>query len=191
MLACEGNSAEDKDIVDDTMECVEPLPHDDGEAPYELPQTASTVIRGQLATCATQICRDSFCWDRAGVTATRRVNYLKDGIPLMQFLRLFSRLDRPGKGFDPTTRLALETEVKEAKKYLERWAPHTDRRVFKMDVPSDNGRKSRQFLVWGALANPESPFGRATRGYPAVEIADGVISPKPVSEEVAGCRYGT
>ncbi len=48
-----------------------------------------------------------------------------------------------------------------------------------MDVPATNG-EMRQFLVWGSVADPESPFGRATRGYPAVEVVDGVVSAEPV-----------
>lgn len=34
--------------------------------------------------------------------------------------------------------------------------------------------KPRKFLVWGSLADPESPLGRATRGYPALEVTDGL-----------------
>ncbi|KAG9223604.1 hypothetical protein CCMSSC00406_0009235 [Pleurotus cornucopiae] len=34
--------------------------------------------------------------------------------------------------------------------------------------------KPRKFLVWGSLADPEAPLGRATRGYPALEVTDGL-----------------
>ncbi|KAF9494291.1 hypothetical protein BDN71DRAFT_1496586 [Pleurotus eryngii] len=38
--------------------------------------------------------------------------------------------------------------------------------------------KPRRFLVWGSLADPESPLGRATRGYPALEVTDGLEKAK-------------
>ncbi|KAJ8701034.1 hypothetical protein PTI98_004000 [Pleurotus ostreatus] len=38
--------------------------------------------------------------------------------------------------------------------------------------------KPRKFLVWGSLADPESPLGRATRGYPALEVTDGLEKAK-------------
>ncbi|KAJ8701062.1 hypothetical protein PTI98_004026 [Pleurotus ostreatus] len=40
--------------------------------------------------------------------------------------------------------------------------------------------KPRKFLVWGSLADPESPLGRATRGYPALEVTDGLEKAKDV-----------
>ncbi|KAF4579735.1 hypothetical protein EYR36_001554 [Pleurotus pulmonarius] len=36
----------------------------------------------------------------------------------------------------------------------------------------------RKFLVWGSLADPDSPLGRATRGYPALEVTDGLEKAK-------------
>ncbi|KDQ28303.1 hypothetical protein PLEOSDRAFT_1009535, partial [Pleurotus ostreatus PC15] len=154
------------------------------------------LIRGRLANHATEICRRQhrthlymvyvfhpfirfIRWDRAGAIISQRVNYIEDCTPLVHFLSLFGRLDRAGKGFDPTVQVAPETEAGEAKKYLERWAPRTDQPVFKMDVPSAKGHRTRKFLVWGAIADPESPFGRATRGYPGVEVIDGVVSATP------------
>ncbi|KAG9226998.1 hypothetical protein CCMSSC00406_0008970 [Pleurotus cornucopiae] len=38
--------------------------------------------------------------------------------------------------------------------------------------------KPRKFLVWGSLADPDSPLGRATRGYPALEVTDGLEKAK-------------
>ncbi|KAJ8697062.1 hypothetical protein PTI98_006870 [Pleurotus ostreatus] len=195
LLGYDKKTPDARDIVDDTAQCSEP--HDDCEAPYEIPEMTSTLIRGRLANHATEICRRQhrthlymvyvfhpfirfIRWDRAGAIISQRVNYIEDCTPLVHFLSLFGRLDRAGKGFDPTVQVAPETEAGEAKKYLERWAPRTDQPVFKMDVPSAKGHRTRKFLVWGAIADPESPFGRATRGYPGVEVIDGVVSSTPM-----------
>ncbi|KAF4563161.1 hypothetical protein EYR40_007126 [Pleurotus pulmonarius] len=196
LLGYDMKTPDTSDIVDDTAQCSEPLPHDDCEAPYEIPEMTSTLIRGRLANHAAEICRRQhrthlymvyvfhpfirfIRWDRSGAIISERVNYIEDCTPLVQFLLLFGRLDRAGKGFDPTVQIAPETEAGEAKKYLKRWAPRTDQPVFKMDVPSAKGRRTRKFLVWGAIADPESPFGRATRGYPGVEVVNGVVSATP------------
>ncbi|KAF4579732.1 hypothetical protein EYR36_001551 [Pleurotus pulmonarius] len=196
ILAYEVKKARKEDIVNDTMKCTKPLPHNDCQAPYEKTSQTSTITRGQLANYATQICRRQhrthfymvfifhpfirfIRWDRAGAIVTKRINYVEDCTPFVRFLYLFGRLDRAGKGFDPTVRPASQFEAEEAKKYLKRWEPKLERTVFKMDVPAPKS-KMRQFLVWGSLADPESPLGRATRGYPAVEVIDGVVSTKPV-----------
>lgn len=197
LLAIEGKDFEDKDIVDDKTESTEYLSYDDGGAPYEIPYTTSTLLRGHLANYATQVCRRQhrthlymvyifhpfvrfIRWDRAGAVVTKRVNYVKNCTSLMRFLRLFGQLDRVGKGFDPTVNLANAADASIAKKHLQRWAPKAECLVFKMGIPSADGSKTREFLVWGALADAESPLGRATRGYPAVEIVDGAVSQTPV-----------
>lgn len=195
LIAYEVKKSHREDIVNDTMECTISCPHD-CQSPYEITNPTSTRIRGQLANYATQICRRQhrthfymvfifhpfvrfIRWDRAGAIITRRVNYVEDCTPLVRFLYLFGRMDRAGQGFDSTARPASQAEAEKAKRYLKRWEPKLERTVFKMDVPATNG-KMRQFLVWGSLADPESPLGRATRGYPAVEVVDGVVSAKPV-----------
>ncbi|KDQ32540.1 hypothetical protein PLEOSDRAFT_153777 [Pleurotus ostreatus PC15] len=194
VIACQGKST---DIVDDTMECTKPLPHDDCQAPYELIDTASTLIRGRLANYATQLSRSQHRthiymvyifhpfvrfvrWDRSGAVVTKRVNYMKNSTPLMRFLYLFGRSDKAGRGFDCTVQHATPAEAVIAKEYLKRWAPRMTHPVCKMNVPSIDGGDFRQFLVWNTLAEPESLFGRATRGYPAVELINGVVSQKPM-----------
>ncbi|KAF4602941.1 hypothetical protein EYR38_003345 [Pleurotus pulmonarius] len=164
ILAYEVKKARKEDIVNDTIKCTKPLPHDDCQAPYEKTSQISTITRGKLANYATQICRRQhrthfymvfifhpfirfIRWDRAGAIVTKRINYVKDCTPFVRFLYLFGRLDRAGKGFDPTVRPASQFEAEEAKKYLKRWEPKLERTVFKMDVPAANG-KMRQFLVW-------------------------------------------
>ncbi|KAF4579739.1 Fungal-type protein kinase domain-containing protein [Pleurotus pulmonarius] len=194
VLACQGKKI---DIVDDAIGCTKPPPHDDCQAPYEISDTASTLIRGRLASYATQIGRSQHRthlymvyvfhpfvrfvrWDRSGAIVTERVNYIKNSAPLMRFLYLFGRSDRAGRGFDCTVQHAAPAEAVFAKEYLKRWAPRKTRPVFKMNVPSFDGGDFRQFLVWNTLAEPDSSLGRATRGYPAVEVVNGVVSQKPV-----------
>ncbi|KAG9227001.1 hypothetical protein CCMSSC00406_0008973 [Pleurotus cornucopiae] len=94
------------------------------------------------------------------------------------------------RGYDPTVQVADELETKLARERLKEWAPDPkyERPVSKMDVyddqkqaGGDNDAKKlnpRKFLVWGALADPESPLGRAMRGYPALEVTGGLDKAK-------------
>ncbi|PPQ92796.1 hypothetical protein CVT25_003907 [Psilocybe cyanescens] len=42
-----------------------------------------------------------------------------------------------------------------------------------LDRTPDDSRKTRDVLVWGPLADPQSVTGRATRGYPALDLTSG------------------
>ncbi|KAJ8475426.1 hypothetical protein ONZ45_g15613 [Pleurotus djamor] len=107
-------------------------------------------------------------WDRSGVIVTERFNYVADCSLLVEYLWRFTRLNSLGRGFDPTVSLASEAETKAAHERLQPWKPEQPRDVLKIEVP--HGKKTRYFLVWGAIAEPRSSFGRATRGYPAIEV---------------------
>ncbi|KAF4590681.1 hypothetical protein EYR40_009277 [Pleurotus pulmonarius] len=195
LLAYQRAHACHRDIVDDTAHHSAPLSPSAREAPYETTHTTPTLIRGELANHAAQIFRQQhrthlymvyafhpfvrfIRWDRAGAIVTQRVNYVEDCTPLVRFFSLFDRLESAGKGFDITVQPAPQVLAERAKERLRRWAPRAEQRVFMMDVPS--GSTTRQFLVWGALTDPEDLFGRATRGYPAVEVVDGILSETPV-----------
>ncbi|KAJ8475424.1 hypothetical protein ONZ45_g15614 [Pleurotus djamor] len=152
-------------------------------APMEATTGAET--RGQLAMYASDICSRQhrthlfmlyffhpyvriLRWDRSGVIVTERFNYVTDCTPLVHYLYRFTRLDAAARGFDPTVTVASETEAEVARKLLKRWEPKHPRDVLKVAVP--NGNKTEYFLIWGAIAEPRSPFGRGTRGYPAVQV---------------------
>ncbi|KAF4579751.1 hypothetical protein EYR36_001570 [Pleurotus pulmonarius] len=70
---------------------------------------------------------------------------------------------------------ASKEEYAYARALLNDWAPKHEHPVLKMDVHDSNTNQIRQFLVWGSLADPESPLGRATRGYPTVEVTNGLL----------------
>ncbi|KAL4255361.1 hypothetical protein AB1N83_013773, partial [Pleurotus pulmonarius] len=57
LLGYDTKTPDARDIVDDTAQCSEPLPHDDCEAPYEIPEMTSALIRGRLANHAAETCR--------------------------------------------------------------------------------------------------------------------------------------
>ncbi|KAJ8489029.1 hypothetical protein ONZ45_g13724 [Pleurotus djamor] len=123
-------------------------------------------------------------WDRSGIIVTDRFDYVKDCSPLVDFFWRYSQLTSAQRGYDTTVELATTAETKHAHKYLAEWAPRdgVHRDVYKVQVPSGSGYRS--FLVWGALAEPASPLGRGTKGWPALEVKAGPkgpqLSTKPV-----------
>ncbi|KAG9227028.1 hypothetical protein CCMSSC00406_0009990 [Pleurotus cornucopiae] len=159
--------------------------------------------RGQLATYAVELCARQhrthlffvylfypyarfIRFDGAGALVSERFNFTLDCTPLIRFFSRLSKMSRVERGYDPTVQVADEPETKLARERLKEWAPDPkyERPVFKMEVydhQSVNGAKMpnpRKFLVWGALAGPESPLGRATRGYPALEVTHGLDQAK-------------
>ncbi|KAJ8519090.1 hypothetical protein ONZ45_g3926 [Pleurotus djamor] len=158
---------------------------DDSEwdSPFEVTTGADT--RGQLAMYASEICSRQhrthlfmlyLChpyarilrWDRSGVIVTERFNYVADCSLMVEYIWRFIKLNSLDRGFDPTVSLASEAETEAAHERLQPWKPKHPRDVLKIEVP--HGKKTRYFLVWGAIAEPRSPFGRATRGYVAIEV---------------------
>ncbi|KAF7439772.1 hypothetical protein PC9H_000108 [Pleurotus ostreatus] len=174
---------------------------------FELETFTAQQARGQLATYAVEFCARQHrthlfflyiyypCarlirFDRAGALVSARFNFTHDCTPLIRFFSRFSKMTSVQRGYDPTVQTADELETKLGLERLKEWAPDPkyERPVFKMEVyedqkqaGGDNGAKKpnpRKFLVWGALADPESPLGRATRGYPALEVTDGLEKAK-------------
>ncbi|KAL4256666.1 Fungal-type protein kinase domain-containing protein [Pleurotus pulmonarius] len=122
-------------------------------------------------------------FDRAGALVSERIDFTLDCTPLIRFFSRFSKMSRVARGYDPTVQVADELETKLARERLKEWAPDPkyERPVFKMEVYDDHGMPNpRKFLVWGALTDPDSPLGRATRGYPALEVTDGLEKDAPL-----------
>ncbi|KAJ8523316.1 hypothetical protein ONZ45_g146 [Pleurotus djamor] len=123
-------------------------------------------------------------WDRSGIIVTQRFKYAKDCSPLVDFFWRYSQLTPIQRGYDPTVKLASEVETQHAHNHLAQWAPRAGvtRDVYKIEVPSDSGPRS--FLVWGALAEPASPLGRGTKGWPALEVKSGPGGPEMSTQPV-------
>ncbi|KAF9487103.1 hypothetical protein BDN71DRAFT_1478799 [Pleurotus eryngii] len=173
---------------------------------FELETFTAQQARGQLATYAVEFCARQHrthlfflyiyypCarlirFDRAGALVSERFDFTHDCTPLIRFFSRFSKMTPAQRGYDPTVQVADEPETKLARERLKEWAPDPkyERAVFKMEVYDDQKQggdndskkpKPRKFLVWGSLADPESPLGRATRGYPALEVTDGLDEAK-------------
>ncbi|KAJ8514730.1 hypothetical protein ONZ45_g7752 [Pleurotus djamor] len=118
-------------------------------------------------------------WDRSAIVVSERFNYVEDCSPLADFFWRYSQLDDAQRGYDQTVVLANKAEARHAKRYLQPWAPPRalTRDVYKIEVPCE-GSAPRSFLVWGALAEPASPLGRGTKGWPAVEVTMGPEGPE-------------
>ncbi|KAF7439743.1 hypothetical protein PC9H_000079 [Pleurotus ostreatus] len=161
-------------------------------APFETSTDIGKRTRGQLVTYAVEFCGRQhrthlflvyiyfpfarfIRFDRSGALVSKRFNFTKDCTPLIRFFHRFSKMTLAERGYDPTVRVASKKEYAYARALLNDWAPQHERPVFKMDVYDSKTNRIRQFLVWGSLADPESPLGRATRGYPAVEVTNGLL----------------
>jgi len=110
--------------------------------------------------------------DRTGVIVSRAFNFRTEGKVFAEFLWRFSRLTRAGRGFDESVLPASDSQAALAKEKLNSWKPpHPYRRpVVVIKVP--DGDSEREVLAWGALSEPESLTGRATRGYPVYDLID-------------------
>lgn len=111
--------------------------------------------------------------DRSGGIVSAAFNYRTEGHFLLQFLWRFSQSTPEARGRDTTVANASPEETEKATKILKeaRFIPSSDRSVLKVQVPDAKQKtRSRSFLVWGPLADPRSATGRATRGYPAVDL---------------------
>ncbi|KAF7439781.1 hypothetical protein PC9H_000117 [Pleurotus ostreatus] len=173
---------------------------------FELETDTAQQARDQLATHAVGFCSRQhrthlffvylyypyarlIRFDRAGALVSERFKFTNDCTPLIRFFSRLSNMTPAQRGCDPTVRVADELETKLARERLKEWAPDPkyERPVFKMEVyddpkglPGDDTKKPnpRTFLVWGALADPGSPLGRATCGYPALEVTHGLDQAK-------------
>ncbi|KAJ8488166.1 hypothetical protein ONZ45_g14062 [Pleurotus djamor] len=170
---------------------------------YRFETTTGDLMRGQLAMYASEIYSHQhrthlymlyffhpfvriLRWDRSGVIVTERLKYTEDCTSLITFLWRYTQLDDVERGHDPTVSLATDEETKLARRLLKDWAPSKPRDVLKIQVPDPDADVKagddaiRSFLVWGAIIDPLSPFGRGTRGYAAIEVKEGQEPSKPM-----------
>ncbi|KAL0959983.1 hypothetical protein HGRIS_011640 [Hohenbuehelia grisea] len=143
-------------------------------------------------------------WDRAGAIVSEAFNYTRNSQPLVDFFwRLGTHWDSLG-GLDPTVRLADAAEKALAMDHLRPWAPTDDSLpIVVFSVPSLDGLPDQRYVAWGALAAPDSPIGRATRGWVVCNVEteelgflkDAWCSPQLLKEtetllklQKAGCR---
>ncbi|KDQ32559.1 hypothetical protein PLEOSDRAFT_1032193, partial [Pleurotus ostreatus PC15] len=162
---------------------------------FEIDTDEARDARGQLATYAVEYCACQhrthlflvyiyfpharfIRFDRCGALVSTKFDLSQDCTPLIRFYSRFSKMTDAQRGYDTTVTIASDEETKLAQERLKEWEPKHERPVFKMDVYDDKTPKPRKFLVWGSLADPESPLGRATRGYPALEVTDGLEKAK-------------
>uniref|UniRef100_A0A8H7XQU9 Protein kinase domain-containing protein n=1 Tax=Psilocybe cubensis TaxID=181762 RepID=A0A8H7XQU9_PSICU len=109
-------------------------------------------------------------FDRAGALVSEQINYRIDGHLLLEFLWRHSQTTDEARGHDTTVRMVpLDDEkVKLAQSKLCQWRPQDhNAKVLEMDIPPSAGGVAHTVYVWGALSEPHSLIGRATRGYPA------------------------
>ncbi|KAH9480759.1 hypothetical protein JR316_0007359 [Psilocybe cubensis] len=109
-------------------------------------------------------------FDRAGALVSEQINYRIDGHLLLEFLWRHSQTTDEARGHDTTVRMVpLDDEkVKLAQSKLYQWRPQDHNvKVLEMDIPTSAGGVAHTVYVWGALSEPHSLIGRATRGYPA------------------------
>ncbi|KAF7439765.1 hypothetical protein PC9H_000101 [Pleurotus ostreatus] len=186
--------------IDDTM--IELFNDDEDDAPFEDDSYEAKRTRDQLAAYVVDLCARQhrthlfivyiyypyarfIRFDRSGALVSERFDFTDDCTPLIRFFSRFSKMTQAGRGYNPTVQVADELETKVAHERLSEWAPNPryERPVFKMEVHDDreqaggkrpNKPRPRKFLVWGSFADPDLPLGRATRGYPALEVTDGV-----------------
>ncbi|KAJ3506913.1 hypothetical protein NLJ89_g6598 [Agrocybe chaxingu] len=145
-------------------------------------------VRGQLGAVMTEICRRQhrtrtfmvfmnaqdvrFLYhDRCATIVSEAIKYRTDSQVLAEFLWRFARLTDEQQGIDKTVKAPTDEQRSAAMIALSRWAPEMERPVVVLEVPTEDG-KTRDFAVWGAMAEPKSLTGRATRAYPAYDLVE-------------------
>ncbi|CAA7269066.1 unnamed protein product [Cyclocybe aegerita] len=143
-------------------------------------------LRGQLGAVMTEICNRQhrtrtfmvfmnvhevrFLYhDRCATIVSEAIKYRTNSQVLAEFLWRFARLTDEQQGIDKTVKQPTDEQRDAAKKALSRWAPKKERPVVVLEVPTEDG-KVRNFVMWGAMAEPKALTGRATRAYPAYDL---------------------
>lgn len=166
---------------------------EDPAARLENPSDKGSHSRGQItayaATMASRQHRNFFFsvfvagnfvrfmrWDRSGCIVTRRSNYHEKPAVFAEFLWRYEHLSQAGRGYDPTAtratlaerarlQLALTAHPSIHKSSLDDLWP-----VYKLQV------NRRVFIVNKPVSTAESPIGRATRGYVALDTETGKLA---------------
>ncbi|KAJ3487973.1 hypothetical protein NLJ89_g11661 [Agrocybe chaxingu] len=109
--------------------------------------------------------------DRCATIVSEAIKYGSNSQVLAEFLWRFARLPDEQQGIDKTVKTPTDEQRIAAMTALSRWAPKKKRPVVILEVPTEDG-KTRGFAVWGAIAQPKSLTGRATRAYPAYDLEE-------------------
>ncbi|KAJ3517603.1 hypothetical protein NLJ89_g406 [Agrocybe chaxingu] len=154
---------------------------------FESQTVKGTYSRGQIASYATQWAARQhrthlfviwigvpFCRfiriDRSGGIVSESFNIQTNGTILLDFFWRFSHLSPAERGHDTTVRPATDMEIALAHEHLMQWQPLEERKIMVLQVPDGDGM--RDVIAWGAMAEPESLTGRATKGYPVWDTKD-------------------
>ncbi|CAA7259376.1 unnamed protein product [Cyclocybe aegerita] len=165
----------------------DPVSDDTDNFSFESQTVKGAYCRGQIASYATQWAARQhrthlfviwigvpFCRfiriDRSGGIVSERFNIQTNGTILLDFFWRFSQLSPAERGHDTTVRPATDTEIALAHEHLMQWQPSEERKVMVLQVP--DGDDMRDVIAWGAMAEPESLTGRATKGYPVWDTKD-------------------
>jgi hypothetical protein len=122
-------------------------------------------------------------WDRAGAIFTKSFDYVENPRLLALFFYNYTRLSSEERGFDPTVSvipdhvhlsenniqhlISLDTN----RDLTSRLPKKDDLPLFVLEIPAwDEGGQSRKVVVLRPKYSVQSPFGRATRGMPGVDL---------------------
>lgn len=118
-------------------------------------------------------------WDRAGAIVSKRLNYVENPRPVLDFFHSLALMDAEELGWDTTVTNATTEEEDRYKKSKFRFAPLTPYLV-KFAVNLSDGK--RRFVVACACASflSRSVLGRGTRGHHGVLLGDSTGEDKAV-----------
>ena len=123
-------------------------------------------------------------WDRAGAIFTKSFDYVKDPRLLVRFFYNYVRLSSEERGFDSSAVSVVHDRISLSENNIRHLiSPHNNRdlasglpkkgdlSLFILEIPpGDEGGESRKVVVLHPEYSVQSPFGRATRVMPAVDL---------------------
>ncbi|KAH8099741.1 hypothetical protein BXZ70DRAFT_989992 [Cristinia sonorae] len=125
-------------------------------------------------------------WDRSRAVVSERFNYIEEPRILAEFFWRYGQLTDVQRGFDPTARLATKEEAELLAEKIKEHANREGRKIPDIEkntlsayyqphvitvagvTPSEESL-TREYIVQRPLHPPESPIGRSTRVYFAVD----------------------
>ncbi|KAH8099758.1 hypothetical protein BXZ70DRAFT_990020 [Cristinia sonorae] len=126
-------------------------------------------------------------WDRSGAVVSHHFDYRAEPLPLAEFFWRYGQLSRAERGFDTTARLA--TCIEESRLHAAistHLSDPTKRRIPKMRQTMDlnfpihvislfSPASPQEYVVQRPFSPPDSPVGRCTRAYIALDLASGEL----------------
>lgn len=124
-------------------------------------------------------------WDHAGAIASRHFDYQDDSSLLAEFFWRYGHISSPQRGVDSTVRRASSFEQESLRvAVVEYMADPNNRQIAHMDKTLDQGSSCsnvaisgvdgaiRHYIIQRPLSSLDSPFGRCTRAYVALDVAE-------------------